>query len=85
MTQRLRVFVLLVGIAVGGAGSFQGSKSRSPEDHTTWVAEALQRMLTVKPGMTRGDFSRFSPPKAACRVRGNALTSAGTAGISRLT
>jgi hypothetical protein len=57
MTQRLRVFVLLVGIAIGGAGSFQGSpQGRSPQDHTAWVADALQRMLTVKQGMTRGDL-----------------------------
>ena len=65
MIQRIRVFVLLAGIAVGGASSFrgdaQGAQSRSTQnhtaqDHTAWVAEALQRMLTVKPGMTRGDL-----------------------------
>ena len=52
-------------------GDAQGAQSRSTQDHTTqdhttqdhtaqdhtaWVAEALQRMLTVKPGMTRGDL-----------------------------
>jgi hypothetical protein len=38
-----------VGSAIGGAGCLRGA----PQDHSVWVAETLQRMETVKPGMTR--------------------------------
>jgi hypothetical protein len=52
MTQRRRALVLLAGMGVGAASSSQAA----PEDHAAWVAETLQRMMTVKPGMTRGDL-----------------------------
>jgi hypothetical protein len=52
MTQRRHALILLAGMGVAGASSAQAS----PENHDAWVAEALQRMMTVKPGMTRGDL-----------------------------
>jgi len=54
MTQRRHVLALLAGIGVGGASSSQAS-----EEHNAWVANALQRMLTVKTGMTRADLRRI--------------------------
>jgi hypothetical protein len=58
MTHRRRVLGLLAGIGIGGANYSQagpqGIQRRSSEDHAAWVAEALQRMEAIKPGMTRG-------------------------------
>lgn len=60
MTRRRRVLVLLAGIGIGGPGSClaapQGAQSRSTEERAAWVADCLQRMETIKPGMTRGDL-----------------------------
>jgi hypothetical protein len=57
MIQRLRVLALLVGAVIGGANSFRGApqagQAQSDQDHLLWVGEALKRMQTIKPGMTR--------------------------------
>jgi hypothetical protein len=54
--QRRRVFVLLASAAIG-ANVLQAGPSedqgRSSPGHVTWVAEVLERMQTIKPGMTR--------------------------------
>ena len=58
MTQRRRALVLLAGIGIVGASSSQASSQGAPErtlqDRDAWVAEALKRIMTVTPGMTRG-------------------------------
>jgi hypothetical protein len=55
MIQRLRIFVLLAGAAIGVAHAFQASaqsgRGQSAEDHVAWVAQALKRMETIKPGI----------------------------------
>ncbi len=55
--QRLRIIVLLAGIAIGASHAFQANtqpaQSQSAENHVAWVAQALQRMQAIKPGMTR--------------------------------
>jgi len=67
MIQRLHVFVFLAGAAIGGAQAFQATapaqstgrnaysthREISAQDHVAWVAQALKRMQTIKPGMTR--------------------------------
>ena len=57
MIQRLRLYVLLAVIAIGGAHTFpasaQSTRGQAGEDHVAWVAQALQRMQTIRPGMTR--------------------------------
>ena len=57
MTQRIRVFALLIGAAVGSATSSEGTpqavQGRFSEDHAAWVVKVLKRMETIKPGMTR--------------------------------
>jgi hypothetical protein len=57
MFKRLRMFVLLATVAIGAAHPFrvnaQSTGGQSAEDHVAWVAQALKRMQTVKPGMTR--------------------------------
>jgi hypothetical protein len=54
--QRRRVFVLLASAAIG-ANVLQAGPSedqgRSSPGHVTWVAEVLERMQIIKPGMTR--------------------------------
>ena len=50
--------LLVPGIVISspaslGAVQAQGQVRSSP-DHIAWVAEALKRMQTIKPGMTRG-------------------------------
>jgi hypothetical protein len=62
MNQRLRMFVLLAGVAIGAAHIFQASaqstRGQSTQDHVAWVAQALKRMQTIKPGMTRQTLLR---------------------------
>ena len=58
---RFRAFIFLaVVIAIGGANAFQASprpsQLQSSQDHVTWVAQTLQRMPTIRPGMARGDL-----------------------------
>jgi hypothetical protein len=60
MIQKLSVFALFCVMA---AASLESVPLRRPageescsEDHTKWVAEALERMETIKPGMTRQDL-----------------------------
>jgi len=57
MIKRLRIFIV-VACAIGYAGAFQAN-AQSPDPggaRSMWVAQALTRMLTIKPGMTRGDL-----------------------------
>jgi hypothetical protein len=55
--QRRRVFVLLASAVIGGANVLQaapsGDRGRFSQAQVTWVAEVLQCMQTIKPGMTR--------------------------------
>lgn len=54
---RFRLLIILAGAAFAGAVAIQGSpqlgQPEIPQDHVTWVAQALKRIQTVKPGMTR--------------------------------
>ena len=60
MIRRLLVPVLLSIIAIGGTASFQPTQSASPEpctqDREVWLRHVLERMETIKPGMTRVDL-----------------------------
>jgi hypothetical protein len=57
MIKRLRVFIV-VASAIGYACASQAKAQTSdPGDaRVMWVAQAMMRMLTIKPGMTRGDL-----------------------------
>jgi hypothetical protein len=54
---RFRAFIFLVAGALGSANALraspQTSQPVSSQDHVTWVAQALKRIQTIKPGMTR--------------------------------
>ena len=55
--RRLRVIVLLAGASICGANALQAGpqtdRAKSSQDHVAWVTQALMRMQTIKPGMTR--------------------------------
>jgi hypothetical protein len=55
--QRRRVFALLASAAIGGGNVLQagpsGDRGQFSRAHVAWVAEVLERMRTIKPGMTR--------------------------------
>lgn len=56
--QRRHALVMLASSAVGGVGALRASSrddegQQSRRDHTAWVSDVLQEMLTIKPGMTR--------------------------------
>jgi hypothetical protein len=61
MLSRFLLLALLSGAAIVGVISVRPTQldNRVPalyKDHTTWVAESLKRMRTIKPKMTRTDL-----------------------------
>jgi hypothetical protein len=60
MTRRLFVLLLLSIIVIGGSAFVRPLQSASPDpctqDHAAWLTQALERMETIKPGMTRWDL-----------------------------
>ena len=54
---RFRLLIVMAGVAIVSAVAIQGSPQLGqPEisrDHVTWVAQALKRIQTIEPGMTR--------------------------------
>ena len=54
---RFRLLIIMAGVAIVSAVAIQGSPQLGqPEisrDHVTWVAQALKRIQTIEPGMTR--------------------------------
>ncbi|HEV1994615.1 MAG TPA: hypothetical protein VGR03_09810 [Candidatus Acidoferrum sp.] len=60
MSRRLLVLVLLSGAVIGSA-TLDGktrlaSQERCAQEHRAWVVQALQKMQTIQPGMTRKDL-----------------------------
>jgi hypothetical protein len=55
--ERRRVFGLVATGVIGSAGILQASPRQEEQDcsqsHIKWVADAMLRMQTIKPGMTR--------------------------------
>ncbi len=45
-------------VALSSTWARAGEPARWRADHVGWVADALERMETVKPGMTRADLRR---------------------------
>lgn len=54
---RFRLLIIMAGVAVTSVVAIHGSpqlgKPEVSQDHVTWVAQALKRIQTIKPGMTR--------------------------------
>jgi len=63
MIRRLFVFLLISIIVIGGSASVRPTQSASQEpcaqDHKAWVTHALEKMETIKPGMTRQDLLKI--------------------------
>ena len=59
MIRRLFVLLLVSIIVVGGSASFRPAHSASSDlcmqDHAAWLRQILEKMETIKPGMTRWD------------------------------
>jgi hypothetical protein len=55
--QRRRAVLLLAGVTVGGGSVLQAMSTQGQEQssqaYVAWVSEVLQRIQTIKPGMTR--------------------------------
>jgi len=79
MIRRLLMLVLLSILVIGGPASVRPTQSASQEpcaqDHEAWVTHALEKMETIKPGMTRADLLRVFrtegglPPKGLQGLR----------------
>jgi hypothetical protein len=54
MLKRLLMLAMLLGTVMGGCA--QSGQRASSQDHVAWVAQALKRMQTIQPGMTRHDL-----------------------------
>jgi hypothetical protein len=54
------MLAMLSGGAIGGlilaSPTTQADQKTSSQDHIAWVAQALKRMRTIQPGMTRRDL-----------------------------
>jgi len=62
MIRRFFVLLLLSIIVIGGSAFVRPLQSASPgpctQDHAAWLTQVLERMETIKPGMTRWDVLR---------------------------
>jgi hypothetical protein len=62
MIRRLFVLVLFSIIFIAGSATLRTTQSANPapcaQDHAAWLAQVLEKMETIKPGMTRWDLLR---------------------------
>lgn len=56
MIGRLFVLLSISVIVIGGSSVRSASPEQTAQDHVTWVSHTLEKMETVKPGMTRWDL-----------------------------
>ncbi|MGD0201560.1 MAG: hypothetical protein ABSD27_12480 [Bryobacteraceae bacterium] len=59
MVRQLLALALLSSAVIGPSSihaTLRADQGQSSQDHVAWVAEALERMQTIKPGMTREDL-----------------------------
>ena len=74
MIRRLFVLLLVSLIFVGGSASFRPAQSASSDpckqDHAAWLTQVVEKMETIKPGMTRWDLLHvFRTEEGAPRFR----------------
>jgi hypothetical protein len=73
MNRRLLAFGLLSCLAVASAA--QDGRTRLPiedqcsQERRAWVAQALQKMLTIQPGMTRKDLPKVFTEEGGLSTR----------------
>jgi hypothetical protein len=60
MIRRLFVLLLFSMVVIEGSASLRPTQSASPapctQDHSAWLKQVLEKMETIKPGMTRWDL-----------------------------
>jgi hypothetical protein len=58
MLRRCFILLLFLGAATVSPSSlgYTQAQAQSPQSHLAWVTDALIRMQTIKPGMTRSDL-----------------------------
>ncbi len=73
MTRRLFVLLLVSIIVIGGSASFRPAQSASSDpckqDHAAWLTQVLEKMETIKPGMTRWDLLHVFKTEEGVRTR----------------
>ena len=52
----LCLMAIAMSVALGSAWARAGEPAESTPDHAAWVADSLERMEAVEPGMTRADL-----------------------------
>ena len=82
MIRSLFVLLFLSIIAFGGSASFRPTHSASLEpcvaqDHESWLTQVLEKMETIKPGMTRADLLKVFRAEGVGRVWAGAGLSTG--------
>lgn len=72
MIRRFFVLLLLSIIVIGGSAFVRPLQSASPDpctqDHAAWLAQVLERMETIKPGMTRWDLLQVFSAEGASQT-----------------
>jgi len=72
---RLRAFIFLASVTIGGADVIQATPQTGylqqsfQQDHVGWVVQALTRMQTIKPGMTREALLRVFTTEGGLSTR----------------
>jgi hypothetical protein len=61
------------GAAKAGFASTLEDKCQTSSDHIAWVVESLERMLTIKPGMTRNQLMKIFSTEGGSLYRKTAL------------
>ena len=73
MIRRLFVLLLVSIIVVGGSASFRPAQSASSDpckqDHAAWLTRVLEKMESMKPGMTRWDLLHVFRTEEGVRTR----------------
>ncbi len=73
MIRRIFVLLLVSIIVVGGSASFRPAQSASSDpckqDHAAWLTHVLEKMETIKPGMTRWDLLHVFRTEGGPRFR----------------
>lgn len=87
MIRRFLVLVLLSIVAISASSSVRLTRSASQEpcsqDHEAWVTHTLEKMETIKPGMTRGELLKVFTTEGGLSTDYTAHSSVGTVHISK--
>lgn len=69
MHKRIAVLFLVGMIGSANMHATRASQQQQPQSHIAWVADALIRMQTIKPGMTRSDLLKVFTTEGGLSTR----------------